>query len=135
MKNQVTRALKAAAILAAFALVFLYAQAQPTQGWTRDAAVHVTSTATIANTDLRGTVTDGWDKIVVHNKDTTDWVGTQPVANGRQALYTAAAFNTMTVFIPPNGSVVVEDEDIIRLRHITDTGTSADLIIERHERQ
>jgi hypothetical protein len=106
-----------------------------TQGWTREAAIHVASTAVVADTDLRGTLTTGYDKVVVHNKDGSNWVGCQPVPAAQQASYTAATFAAMTVFVPPNATVEIEDENIIRLRHICDTGETADLIIERHERR
>lgn len=106
-----------------------------TQGRTRDAAIHVASSATVTDTDLAGTVTTGWDKIVVHNKSGSNWVGCQPVPNGQRTNYTAAAFAAMTVFVPPNATVEIENEDIIRLRHICDTGETANLIVERHERR
>jgi len=135
MKNPTTLALKATAILAVFALGILFSQAyaQPSQYWTRDAAVQVTATATVAITDLRGTVTDGWDKLVVHNKDASIWVGTFPEVNGRRSDANGVdTFAEMTVFIPPNGSREIVDENIVFLRIIAESGT-ADLIVEREE--
>lgn len=118
----------------AFAILYVHAYAQPSQYWTRDAAVQVTATATVAITDLRGTVTDGWDKIVVHNKDASVWVGTYPEVNGRRSDANGVdTFAEMTVFIPPNGSREIKDENVVFLRIIAETG-SADLIVEREKR-
>ena len=133
MKNQAIGALKAAALIAALAFVFLYAQAQPTEGWIRESALHITATTSAADTDLRGVVTTGYD-IVVHNKNGTIWVGTLPLPKGRTAQ--AAGLDTfaeMTVFVPPNGARIIRNENIIVLRTVSES-SSADLIVEREKR-
>lgn len=107
---------------------------QITQGWTRDAALHVTATTSPADTDLRGTITTGWDKIVVHNKDSTIWAGVHALIAGRTGE--AAGINTfieMTLFVPPMSTLTITNENVIILRHITESST-VDLIIERHEK-
>lgn len=117
----------------ALAVLFSWGHAQLTQGWTRDTALHVTATATAATTDLRGTVTTGWDKVVVHNKDATIWVGVYVITKRLSEAFGVDTFAAMLIFVPPDGSLTIEDEDVIALRHITESST-ADLIIERHEK-
>lgn len=119
--------------LLSFAVFFSQVHAQLTQRWTRDAFQQVTATTTVATTDLRGTVTTGWDKVVVHNNSASVGVGAFPIYNRLGEAYGVDTFAEMTVYVPPNSSVPITDEDVIALATITAAGSAA-LIIERHEK-
>lgn len=110
------------------------------QGWLRDDLITVTTATTFTDTSLiTGTVYQaafrGWDKVVVHNRDSTDWVGLLPRRFGESegSQSTRDTFDEMTIALPPDGTVEITKEALINLRTVADNGTPI-IYIERAEK-
>ena len=134
MKNLTTLSKVVACLALAFVLVYALGHTQLTQSWTRDAALHVTATTSVATTDLRGTVTSGWDEVVIHNKDGAIWVGVHVIYARLSEAFGVDTFAEMQLFVPPVGSLTIRDENVIAVAAISES-SSADLIFERGERR
>ena len=131
MVNNKTNLLRLAIVLIGFsALVCLFVFAGPTKPAVRSAALHVTITDVVSTTSLSGT----FNEVFLHNRDTSDGIMGEAITifdNGSDAT----TFTTMSVYFPPGASRAFPQENITAIKLITESGNTANVIIERTDRK